>query len=110
MPNYNKEWDDYRKRNRVYLIVSFLLVPGFFMCMALFHSTPFMFVKFLIILVIIIWALIGYILGMRVSYWKCPRCNKNYFGECHFTNQFKKKCVNCGLPKWESGSGEIDIA
>lgn len=45
-----------------------------------------------------------YFLGLKYSYWACPRCGEPFhylrgrFG--HWNNPAAGKCVHCGLPKW----------
>jgi hypothetical protein len=46
------------------------------------------------------WMLIFAIAGVALSYFKCPACNKPFFNKWWFHNQFARKCVHCGFPKW----------
>ncbi len=41
--------------------------------------------------------LIGAILLIEAASSKCPKCDKNFFGDWHFANGFTQKCMHCGL-------------
>ena len=43
-------------------------------------------------------------------YWDCPRCGKPYHMKGGFfwrwINPFTRRCLHCGLPKWDNGPQE----
>ena len=44
---------------------------------------------------------------IQYSYWDCPRCRKPYHMKSGFLwrwiNPFARRCLHCGLPKWDEG-------
>ena len=48
-----------------------------------------------------LWMIAILVTAIRFSYWKCPRCNKRYFIKNFMAHQFTKKCMHCGLHKYE---------
>ena len=38
--------------------------------------------------------------GFRLTYWRCPRCNKPFFTRLFWGNLFAHRCLHCGLPRW----------
>lgn len=38
--------------------------------------------------------------GFRLTYWRCPRCNKPFFTRLLLGNLFARRCLHCHLPKW----------
>jgi hypothetical protein len=50
----------------------------------------------------------AWLVALGVSDWyvmsfKCPRCEKLFFRRKGMRNGFTSNCLNCGLPKWQSG-------
>ena len=39
--------------------------------------------------------------GLRLSFWRCPRCGKPFHRRDLYGNAFARKCLNCGLPRRE---------
>jgi hypothetical protein len=95
---YEKKWNDYRKRRRLFLIVAITFLPGASLIVVfldkIFGS------GFQSEVVLTLWLIAFFITGIRFSYWKCPRCNRNYFIKHFMANQFAQNCLHCGLPKW----------
>jgi predicted RNA-binding Zn-ribbon protein involved in translation (DUF1610 family) len=55
-----------------------------------------------------VWVIIVCILfvgTVEYSLWSCPRCGKPFHSRIHrfgrWSNPFARRCINCGLPKWE---------
>lgn len=41
--------------------------------------------------------------GFRLSMWRCPRCGHCFFWN-FIHNQFARRCMHCGLPKWATSN------
>ena len=95
---YEDNWIDYRKRRRLFWIVFLTYVPGASFIGILLEKT--IGSEYPIYIVAILWMLAFAITGLRLTYWKCPRCNKHFFAKWWGVNQFARKCLHCGLPKW----------
>jgi len=97
---YEAKWKDYKRRRLTFLVICVSYVPGGFFIgfefQKLFRSE----VSFYV--VAIIWMIALVISGLRLTYWRCPRCGKFFFAKWVGTNQFARKCLHCGLPKWAS--------
>jgi hypothetical protein len=95
---YEDKWKDYKRRRLTFLVIFVFYVPGAFFIgfqlQKLFGSG----VSFYV--VAIIWMIALAISGLRLTYWRCPRCGKFFFAKWVGVNQFARKCVHCGLPKW----------
>lgn len=39
---------------------------------------------------------------------KCPRCNKPFYRRAAFYNGFTRKCLNCGLKKYDVPTSRTD--
>jgi len=52
-------------------------------------------------LAITAWFVASIWFSMKLSYFKCPRCEKPFIiSKTRGYNGFTQKCLNCGLPKW----------
>lgn len=64
-----------------------------------FHDTgPAVVVSFL-------WVTVWWLTAIWVMAWRCPRCGKVFAQKSSFAHKliFAKRCVHCGLPKYENG-------
>jgi hypothetical protein len=52
------------------------------------------------------WMLAFAVSGIRLTYWRCPRCRNYYFVRAMMTNQLARRCLHCGLKKWDEGGVE----
>jgi hypothetical protein len=95
---YESQWNEYRKRSRLFRIIFISYVPGVMLIGIplgrLFNS------EVPVISTALIWMSAFAVAGWRMSHWKCPRCGKNYFCKWYLQNQFARKCVHCRLEKW----------
>jgi hypothetical protein len=48
-----------------------------------------------------VWILSFLATSLRLSFFKCPRCNEWFSSTCLSRNPFASRCVHCGLPKWQ---------
>jgi antibiotic biosynthesis monooxygenase (ABM) superfamily enzyme len=46
------------------------------------------------------WLLSFAIAGLRLSFFRCPRCHHHFFCTWLHNNPFRRSCIHCGLPKW----------
>lgn len=56
------------------------------------------------------WFLGAVVTSFRVSGFHCPRCGRRFFEASWYYNSFARRCVHCGLPKWEDGLTAKDRA
>ena len=52
----------------------------------------------------LVWLALTLVLMWRTTYWRCPRCSKPFFRRPFWRDGWVRKCVHCGLPKWETPS------
>jgi hypothetical protein len=95
-------WSDYRSRRRWFFGVWLgglpvvILIAG--ALIKIFHSElPFYFVG-------AAWMLSFAVVGIRLTLFRCPCCHRQFFCTWYSSNQFARRCVHCGFPKW----AEID--
>jgi hypothetical protein len=95
---YDGSWKGYRKRRRLFWIVFLTYLPGAsfigILLERIFNS------EYPIYVVAILWMIAFAVTGLRLTYWKCPRCDNHFFAKRWYVNQFARKCLHCGLPKW----------
>lgn len=48
-----------------------------------------------------IWVAAIIVAGMRWQWFRCPRCGRPFHRRGLFGNVFSRRCLNCGLRKWE---------
>lgn len=41
--------------------------------------------------------------AIRLTRWKCPRCEQPFHLLGIYRNCFSRRCLHCGLPKWAPG-------
>lgn len=95
---YQEQWDEYKKRRRIFILVWLLYLPvagG----IALFFKKMFGSEE-LILPVVFAWMVFFLIAGLRMTFWKCPKCGNSFFFKFSEINIFPQKCVHCGLKKW----------
>ncbi len=101
---YASEWEEYRKRRNAFLLILLTYIPGVFvigtpLARILGSEAP-------MYVIAILWMIAFALAGWRLTYWKCPRCEKWFFATWWFCNQLARKCVHCGLPKWVAQNAE----
>src|SRR5580704_4111680 len=101
--NYSAAWQDYRRRVTWFFVIWLGGLPVVFILnYALMKVTnsdvPFG--------VMAIGVIVGFLVSaIRLSYFKCPRCNEPFFKTFFYHNPFASRCVHCQLPKHQSTSG-----
>ena len=105
MQNYEKDWQDYRHRRNVFLLVFLGSVPVVSLVEVLgeklFHTFRPAFVA------ASLWMAWFVYCGVRASRWRCPRCGNWFYGSWWYSLwPLAWHCVHCGLPKYaKEGQG-----
>jgi hypothetical protein len=100
---FAEQWQQYRRLRATVLVLAIGLLPwSFAMGLVAARLRPPM--QSAVILVGVGgWLVAVWFTGMRLSFWRCPRCGKP-FGRRPFggtkSNKFLRECVHCGLPKY----------
>lgn len=98
---YSWEWAELRKLRRRFLIAGTGAIVVFGLLWNVVNS---------------VWAMVLLSLGwvvaivtlfltlMKIAYWLCPRCGKEFHGRRgtfnRLSNPLARRCAHCGLPKW----------
>jgi hypothetical protein len=97
--DYTSRWEDYRKRRLWFfgawlggLLIAYVL--GISLTALLHSELPFPVMGG-------VWMLSFIVTSLRLSYFRCPRCNEWFFSTFFSHNPFASRCVHCGLPKWQ---------
>lgn len=91
--NDDRHWAPLRFRRRSCGIATLLLFPTVLVAAILSGQHR----VWVVIAVYAIW----YILYVRLTMWRCPRCGKFFCSSFGVVNPFARHCVNCGLPALE---------
>jgi hypothetical protein len=97
-------WCDYQRRARWFWMAFFGYVPGMALIGLLNEalvSVGASISGFPFYICGLAWMVIVVVLSFRRRAFRCPRCGKHFFASWWFYNDFARKCVHCGLPKWE---------
>ena len=101
MRDYQQNW----KRYKFWRNLALLALAGFFPVILLARAIARIFnLPVLFIIVTFAWFLLIGTAGTVVSYWRCPRCGKQF----RITSWYRmgvsaRRCVHCGLPKYSNG-------
>ena len=101
MNNYKKDWDIYRKKNR---IVTILLVFGLpsIVVFCIFIRWQFDFeINILFPILAVCWALFWGYLAFKLIRFPCPRCKKPFLLNQAPQLQMSRQCMHCGLKLYE---------
>ena len=95
---YSAAWADYRRRARMFWFVFLTYLPGVLFLSrgvgAVFGiEQPFFEVA-------IVWMAAFALAGWYRNGWRCPRCGQPFFYRRFWKNDFARRCLHCGLPKW----------
>ena len=107
---YQKQWQDYKRRRVTFWLVFVSYIPFMFLFVGvlgnLIKNSSFSgdigFIGF------IFFGFVWTICGLRLQYWKCPRCGKAFHTKWWWNNIFSSKCLHCKLPKYEGSSFYYD--
>jgi hypothetical protein len=97
-PEYIAAWKDYRNRRKWWYIIwlggtVLVILIGYSLSQLLQSDIPFYICGSILAITFIV-------ASWRLSWFKCPRCHKWFFNTWWYHNQFVRRCVHCGLPKW----------
>ena len=95
---YAAQWDDYRKRNKIFWLVFATYLPGVVVIgipLARFFHTGVM-----VGIIAGFWMIAFVVSRTHLRFWKCPRCSKPFFQKWWYHNSFARRCVHCALAKW----------
>lgn len=107
---FQKQWEDYRKRQFIFRSVFIALVPcsvliSFFLGNLLKRSVSAE--NFTAIVFIVLIVILG-IYGVKLSEWQCPRCGKSFAGNDLLKNLLASRCMNCRMPKYTGSTFQKD--
>jgi len=103
--DYTSAWDAYRRRRRWVFGIGLGGWAGLGVFAMLLHAGNFQgkrpsIPEFCFSTLILIWFVTSAIAGIRLSFFKCPRCGRQFFATWWYHNGFARRCVHCGLRKW----------
>jgi hypothetical protein len=58
------------------------------------------FLRFVFLALGFLWITASFITGFRAQRFRCPQCGKPFFVGRWAVNNWARRCVHCGLPKW----------
>jgi hypothetical protein len=102
---YQKEWEEYKKRQKVFWLVFLCFIPF----ILLFRLIGNLFQSLtssgdIGSLGFIVFGIVWTICGIRLQYWKCPQCGKAFHTKWYWNNILSSKCLHCKLPKYEGST------
>ena len=98
--NYAEEWRRYRRLRVTTLVLAAGLLPWTFAVMMLAARLEPPKQSSLILVGVGGWLVGFWLVGMRLSFWRCPRCGKP-FGRKMFSGKIVvRECAHCGLAKY----------
>jgi hypothetical protein len=101
---YAEQWNEYRKRRLMFWSVwlggtPLIAVVGILLSRLL----PGNLADPMFLAIAGAWMLAFAAAGIRVTYWRCPRCRRYFSQRGMFVNQLGRRCQHCGLEKWGDG-------
>lgn len=102
---YTENWQRYKRLRNQSFALWFAYIPAVYVFTMLVSKA---FGTFLPSFVFAgVWMLVMVTNGVRLSFWRCPRCGKWFSAYWWYNRGFlARRCVHCGLPKYaDSGSG-----
>jgi hypothetical protein len=110
---YTADWQEYRRRRRLFWILFLGFIPGVFILFTfalgllslIDASNP----AVSIFLIAGFWMLMLIIASFQYFYFHCPRCHKPFFSKFWY-RPFTKKCTHCGLPKWANSDPTLLVS
>jgi hypothetical protein len=102
--NYDPQWRNLRKRNRLWWSVFLGLIPAIILIgFALDLISPELAKRTSDTIFFYAWMAAFAAASIYAGGFRCPRCGKRYFRtRLGGVNAFARKCPHCGLPKWAS--------
>ena len=98
MTTYSEQWKNYRRWRRLLLLIFLGYIPGVWLIST--SLTRYLNWEHAEMVIALSWMFAFAVIGIRFTLWPCPRCGRGFFATWWYSNQFARKCVHCGLPKW----------
>jgi hypothetical protein len=104
---FQKEWEDYRRRNAFSILTFVGYIPFMILVLTVF---PYLFGPgsrgndYVGFVAFAVWAVLSFIVSFRFLTWKCPACGKAYHSKWWYRNPFSAKCLHCKFVKYEGFS------
>ncbi len=98
---YAEQWNEYRKRLLMFWSMwlgGIPLVAGVGILLS--QVLPGNLVERIFPAIAGAWMLAFAAAGIRLTYWRCPRCRRFFFERGMFVNQLGRRCLHCRLKKW----------
>jgi len=99
-PTYNIHWQDFRRRNRLAILLFLGYLPvvgtlGYLLSAFVTSEIP-------LITIAVFWTLVWLWACLRVCTFHCPRCGKLYCINKYFVATLGRRCPHCGLRRYEN--------
>ena len=93
-------WTDYRRR-RLQFYSAWLGGPVLISLLAFIKErmTP-QILSFVFSALGLLWMTTFAVTALRFQRFRCPQCDKLFFGTRRHVNPWARRCIHCGLPKW----------
>lgn len=96
MKGYERQWKDYRRLRNQFVLAWMGFFPVAVVLIGISrnqHSPRLGYAT------VIVWIALIFLTGIRVYFWRCPRCGKQYapFAGSALINV--QQCAHCGLPR-----------
>jgi hypothetical protein len=98
--NYDENWRDLRSRIRLFWFVWLSGVPLIALVAAALDRILPKIANQTGVGLVIAWMVAFVAAGIYRQAFKCPRCGKWYFWTGLYHNPFARKCLHCGLRRW----------
>jgi hypothetical protein len=103
---YAEQWNDYRKRLGLFWSVLLGGTPFVALCIYVLDQILPGSVSSPATIALPIAVMLTYaVAGMRLTWFRCPRCQNPYFARGLLVNQLAGHCLHCGLEKWQEDEG-----
>jgi hypothetical protein len=97
---YAEQWQRYRRLRTTALVLAIGFLPWSFVVMLTAAKLQPPMQSYLILAGVGGWLVGFWFAGMRLSFWRCPRCGKPFGRKLYSGKTFVRECAHCGLPKY----------
>ena len=103
--SYQKEWEEYKKRQKTFWLVCLGYIPLVLVILPLeYISKTDTAIGFVLSLLFVIFLLVFAFYSIKLQFWKCPQCEKSFHNTWWRSNIFSRKCLHCKLPKYQGST------
>lgn len=96
--SYLANWQDYKRRRLLFLLIWVTYIPGVFL---LGYLLSLLFGSGTTFLVVAgIWMLAFIVSANYMTRFRCPRCRARFFAKTWYNIPLARRCVHCKLPLW----------